>query len=125
MTDDARTARIDWAALAGQASTPEITSRSGRGDHLSYARFDLRPNAEVPQHGHDNEEFGYVISGSLDLWVDGRHDHIATGESFLIARNTTHRAVAGPDGCDLLECYTPPREPISTSHPDPHGRDST
>jgi quercetin dioxygenase-like cupin family protein len=114
----ADTSRIDWREIGAVSATPDIEARSGRGEKMSYARFNLQSGAEVPQHGHDNEEFGFVISGSLDLWVADRHDHIAAGESFLIARGASHRAVAGPDGCDLLECYTPPREPISHSPAD-------
>lgn len=89
---------------------------------MSYARFALQPGAEVPQHGHDNEEFGFVVAGSLDLWAGDQHDHIGAGESFIIARGTPHRAVAGPSGCDLLECYTPPRDPISLPNDDQDGR---
>ena len=65
----ADTSRIDWREIGAVSATPDIEARSGRGEKMSYARFNLQSGAEVPQHGHDNEEFGFVISGSLDLWV--------------------------------------------------------
>ena len=65
--------------------------------------------AVVPVHAHANEEFGIVLRGSLEL----RHGHQAlllrAGEAFLLAGGLEHGARAGDDGCELVECYAPPR----------------
>jgi quercetin dioxygenase-like cupin family protein len=106
MADSPRT--IDWAGpeplLAG------ITAASELGEQLSVTRYTLAEGAVVPEHVHDAEEFGQVLSGTLLLTVDGATATVATGEGFLIRGGVPHSAVT-EGGCDLLECYAPPRLP--------------
>jgi hypothetical protein len=37
---------------------------------------------------------------------------LRAGAGFLIPRDITHAARAGQEGCVLLECYAPPRDPF-------------
>ena len=50
-----------------------------------------------------------MLRGSLEL----RHGHrvrvLRAGEAFLLAGGLEHGARAGEDGCELVECYAPPR----------------
>lgn len=82
------------------------------GAQLSAALFRLEAGAVVPRHQHVNEEFGQILTGSLDIDVDGECSTLAPGDSFLIPGNVPHAAVAGADGCLLLECYAPARNPF-------------
>ncbi|MBJ31577.1 MAG: hypothetical protein CL466_09230 [Acidimicrobiaceae bacterium] len=103
---------IGWDATDEVAVASQIVARSLTGNELSVSVFDLEPHAVVPLHSHPNEEFGYVISGGLSLTVnDGEARDITAGESFFICPNESHKAVAFESGCQLLECYAPPRIP--------------
>lgn len=98
---------IAWRALADPV--PGVRAAAAAGEHLSAARYTLQPGAVVPVHAHANEEFGIVLRGSLEL----RHGHEAqilrAGEAFLLSGGVEHGARAGDDGCELVECYAPPR----------------
>lgn len=108
---------IRWQEQAPKQVTAAITGQSVSGQQLSAARFELSAGAEVPLHGHDSEEFGHILAGSLTIHFDGQEITLQEGESFLIPGGSTHRAVALDEGCTLLECYSPPRDPTTPARP--------
>jgi quercetin dioxygenase-like cupin family protein len=83
------------------------------GEQLSAAHYVLEPSAVVPEHVHDNEEYGQVLHGSLRLRHGGHEVLLGAGQGFLIPGGELHAATAGDDGCELLECYAPPRVPAA------------
>jgi quercetin dioxygenase-like cupin family protein len=106
-------AALHWSELHVYAPLPGISGSVRMGADLSAAMFRLEPGAVVPRHSHVNEEFGQVISGSLELEVDAEKRLLDAGEAFLIPGDVPHAAAAGPQGCVLLECYSPPRNPFA------------
>ena len=108
---------IAWDQLPQAQPVPGITGSVQLGAELSAALFRLEPGAVVPRHHHVNEEFGQVLTGSLELETGSERSTLAAGESFLIPGNVPHAAVAGPEGCLLLECYAPPRNPFVPQDP--------
>ena len=106
---------LRWDTAEQNAMLPGIRAALTVGAQLSAAFYTLDAGAVVPDHDHHNEEFGQVISGSLELrWVDQRGEHTAmltAGEAFILPGGARHGAVAGAQGCRLLECYAPPRTP--------------
>jgi quercetin dioxygenase-like cupin family protein len=117
VTTHTDSAVINWATLPEHRPVEGITGSVQLGTELSTALFRLEPRAVVPRHHHVSEEFGQVLSGSLELEVDSHHSALVTGDSFLIPGNVPHAAVAGPEGCLLLECYAPPRNPFAPQDP--------
>lgn len=102
---------LRWPEQGSIALLPGITVSLAHGQRLTAALYSLDPGAKVPRHSHDNEEFGQVLAGSLELMADGQVRTLAAGEGFLLPAGVPHSAVAGADGCQLLECYAPPRIP--------------
>ena len=98
---------IAWQALADPV--PGVRAAAVAGEQLSAARYTLEPGAVVPVHAHANEEFGIVLSGSLELRHGHRAQLLRAGEAFLLSGGVEHGARAGQDGCELVECYAPPR----------------
>jgi unsaturated pyranuronate lyase len=109
---------LAWPALPASRLLPGITVSLAQGERLSAALYSLDRGAVVPEHSHDNEEFGQVLAGSLELRWDGQTTTVAAGQGFLLPAGVPHGAVAGAGGCELLECYAPPRLPA----PPPAGR---
>ena len=114
MTERQR-AEIAWDQVAGRQAAPGICGAVRTGADLSVALFRLEPGAAVPRHAHPNEEFGQVLSGSLELDVGGHVSVLDAGAGFLIPRDAAHAARAGDEGCVLLECYAPPRDPFASA----------
>lgn len=103
---------LRWPQLEQQQPLAGITASVTIGSQLSAAVFQLEPGAVVPNHSHDNEEFGQVIKGTLELTWGSETTILESGEAFLLPAGVHHGARAGAEGCELLECYAPPRNPI-------------
>ena len=112
MSDLAAEPALRWPALDRAALLPGITATVAQGEQLSAVLYSLAAGAAVPAHAHESEEFGQVLAGSLELDVAGRTTVLTAGEGFLIPGAVPHAARAGDDGCELLECYAPPRTPV-------------
>jgi transcriptional regulator with XRE-family HTH domain len=62
-----------------------------------------------PDNPHEGEEFGYVISGSIQLVIGSRSYKVRKGESFYFTANKQHYITASEKtGATLLWVSTPP-----------------
>lgn len=108
---------VSWASLPTTAPLPGISAAVALGAQLSAAVFRMDAESVVPVHEHPNEEFGHVLSGSLELrWAD-QVAVLGAGEAFVVPAGVPHGARALDAGCELLECYAPPRDPTGASSP--------
>jgi transcriptional regulator with XRE-family HTH domain len=63
----------------------ELLSPDLGGSHEVF-RSVFGPRAEMPEpQRRDTEDTGYLVSGELELWLDDRHLHLHTGDSFRFA----------------------------------------
>jgi quercetin dioxygenase-like cupin family protein len=102
-----------WDDLETSALTKGISAAVVVGERLSAARYLLDPGADVAEHSHDNEEFGHVVRGAIELRCNGVTTIVREGDGFVVPAGTPHSARALDEGCQLLECYAPPRVPQS------------
>lgn len=70
----------------------------------------LEPNTEMPEHDHPNEQIGVVLQGALDLNMNGNRRNVTPGMAYIVPGGIRHEAVAGPEGCLVLDIFSPPRE---------------
>lgn len=69
----------------------------------------IAPGADSEDYSHDGAEAGYVLSGTLDLWVAGRHFRLDEGDSFSFQSTQVHRcANPGESPTRVLWVITPP-----------------
>ncbi|HHU73407.1 MAG TPA: cupin domain-containing protein [Clostridiales bacterium] len=62
-----------------------------------------------PDNPHEGEEFGYIISGSVNLHIGNRTYKVKKGESFYFTANKQHYITASTKtGATLLWVSTPP-----------------
>lgn len=62
-----------------------------------------------PDNPHEGEEFGYVLNGSITLYIGNRTYKVRKGESFYFTPNKQHYITAsGKTGAVLLWVSTPP-----------------
>ena len=102
---------VDWDARSRPGPVGGVVAADAQGAQLSAARYVLEPGVVVPEHSHPSEEFGQVLRGGLELTVAGATETLAAGAAFLIPSDVAHSCRAGAEGCELLECYAPPRSP--------------
>jgi quercetin dioxygenase-like cupin family protein len=63
----------------------------------------------VPEHSHENEQVGLLISGSLAFTIGGELGEVLPGGFWRILANVPHSVVAGSEGAVLVEVFSPPR----------------
>jgi transcriptional regulator with XRE-family HTH domain len=94
----------------GDGSTAEILIPFA--EHRQLEGLLLEMPANGPMCGpfqHAGEEVGYVMSGELELIVEGEHHRVPTGYSFFFLSDRPHSyRAAGDQNCRVIWINTPP-----------------
>lgn len=98
------------ATMAAMTSAPGVEVRPIFGQSLLTCWISMAPGAGVPTHSHINEQSGVVIGGSVTITVNGESRVLTAGEAYLVAPDVVHEGVAGPEGAQLVESFTPVRD---------------
>jgi quercetin dioxygenase-like cupin family protein len=70
----------------------------------------IEPGASVPTHAHEHEQIGLVLEGEILMTIGDETRSLVPGHAYTIPGNLPHAAVAGPQGCLVLDIFSPPRE---------------
>lgn len=81
----------------------------GNGQHLNAIHWNLPDNSLIPAHSHSQEQFGYVIQGSLELEMNGQTFLIKKGDSYVIPPGEVHSFKAIGD-TEVIDVFSPPRD---------------
>lgn len=69
----------------------------------------IEPGADSGDYSHGGAEAGLVLSGTMELWVDGKKFHLSAGDSFSFSSSFTHRcANPGTEPTKVVWVITPP-----------------
>ena len=92
--------------------TPEGAERRvlSHGGGMMVVEFRFPAGVVAPVHSHPHEQVGYVVSGELDLTMEGRDDvRLRAGSSYYVPPNVRHGvAICAPTV--LVDVFTPVRE---------------
>lgn len=93
-------------------TTPEGAQRRvlSYGGGMMLVQFTFAGGVTAPLHSHPHEQVGYVVSGSIDLHMDGQPVvRLGPGGSYYVPPNVRHgiRTLAPTV---LIDCFTPIRE---------------
>jgi quercetin dioxygenase-like cupin family protein len=86
-----------------------VAARAVHGERQSLAVVELDPNALVPEHSHENEQLGMVITGSLEFRIEYETQRLGPGETWTIPANVPHEVTAGPEGAVVIDVFAPVR----------------
>ena len=87
-----------------------VLARVVNGDRVTIGFVDIDPNAQVPEHRHENEQVGFVLRGSVTMVVDGQSRELRVGETYTIASQLPHSAKAGVGGVTVVDVFAPVRQ---------------
>ena len=79
---------------------PEYSSVYGacvEGDRIMVALMRMPAGTGSEPHSHPNEQWVYVLEGTMESMVDGRHNLAKPGSLVYIPANTIHFAKATPE----------------------------
>ncbi|MGH3030636.1 MAG: cupin domain-containing protein [Gaiellaceae bacterium] len=87
-----------------------VLGRSVHGERITLGVIELDPDSLVPEHSHENEQLGLVLSGSLSFRVAEEKRELGPGGTWRITANTPHEVRAGPEGAVVIDVFSPIRE---------------
>ncbi len=69
----------------------------------------IEPGSDSDFYSHDGAEAGYVLSGTMDLWIGESYFRLEAGDSFSFKSTTPHRcANPGKVAAQVVWIITPP-----------------
>ncbi len=99
----------DLGSIPPQMLASGYLARAVQGEHLTLAVVEIEPDAELPEHSHDNEQFGVVVEGSVGFRVGGEECDLGAGGIWGIPSNTPHSVRGGAAGAVVVDVFFPPR----------------
>jgi quercetin dioxygenase-like cupin family protein len=72
----------------------------------------FEPSAPAPMHHHVEQQIAIILSGELTFTVGSETRTLRAGDCVVIPPNVEHGGSAGPEGCTVVDVFTPPREGI-------------
>jgi len=77
--------------------------------NMSIAFWEVKKDAQVPEHSHMNEQIMHVMEGEFEFTLDGKTNVYYPGDIVIIAAHKKHSGKALTN-CKLLDVFSPARE---------------
>ena len=77
---------------------------------MTFGLIELDPGAVVPEHSHEPEQVGILLSGSMTFCIAGETRTVRAGDTWTIRADVPHSVEAGPDGAVAFEIFSPTRD---------------
>jgi quercetin dioxygenase-like cupin family protein len=104
----------DVGAVAPQTIWDGIAARVVHGERITMAVVELDPLSVVPEHRHENEQLGVVLSGSLVFRIAEEARELEAGALYRIPANTPHSVETGARGAVVVDIFSPVRDDWQT-----------
>jgi len=88
---------------------PGYRARFVHSERMTESWLDIDAGAFAPEHQHPHEQTVNVLSGTLELTVEGTTHVLPAGASFVIPPDVRHAARAVTD-CTVLDVFAPARD---------------
>ncbi|MCF2518797.1 cupin domain-containing protein [Dyadobacter sp. CY351] len=96
--------------MEAKAISDGITLRSESGANGTFGYFVLKKDASVPMHKHVNEQYSFILKGSVKAIIGDTTIIIKAGEAVLIPANLPHSFTSLEEGTIDLDFFAPRRE---------------
>jgi quercetin dioxygenase-like cupin family protein len=91
---------------------PGLEFRPVTTDSVMTNFVSFEPDVPTPIHHHIEQQIAIVLSGELTLTVGDETKVMRAGDCVVIPPNVRHGGASGPEGCEVLDVFTPPRAAI-------------
>jgi quercetin dioxygenase-like cupin family protein len=79
------------------------------GEHTLFTEFKLAAGKTLPPHSHSEEQTGYLVSGHILLFFEGKQYDMKPGDAWAIPGGTLHSAQILEDSV-AVEIFSPVRK---------------
>src|SRR6202140_4637607 len=101
--------KSSWKTMEMEQLNDKLSRQMITGENATISQLVLKKGAAVPRHSHTNEQYSWIISGSLKFIFDDQEVLVGAGEILVISPNMAHTAVAVEDTVDV-DIFAPRRE---------------
>jgi quercetin dioxygenase-like cupin family protein len=88
---------------------PGLRARLIHSDRVTHSWVEVDEGATFPEHQHPHEQIVSVLSGELELVVEGVTNRLTPGVVYVIPPNAKHSG-RGVTACRVLDAFAPVRE---------------
>ena len=103
--------KITLEEQAGKMLFPGCEAKLIHTDGMTLSYVQIEAGTDLPEHDHPNEQVVNVLSGELELTVEGEPHLLKPGVIFVLPPNVRHSGVARTQ-CEVLDVFCPPREDL-------------
>ena len=89
---------------------PGARIRTFWANQMLLSIVDLDAHSEVPTHFHHHEQAGTILSGELELTINGETRQLKVGDAYIIPGGIEHSARTGDSPARALDVFSPVRE---------------
>jgi len=86
-----------------------VRARRVEGERLTLALVELAADSIVPEHRHENEQLGMVITGNIVFRIGDETRALGPGGTWRIPSMTPHQVSVGPAGAVVIDIFAPTR----------------
>ena len=97
------------AEIPSKEIMPGYHGKLVHGETISWAFWEVKEGAEVPQHQHHHEQIMHVVEGRFEFTLDADTQVYLPGDVVVIPSNTPHSGKA-ITACKLMDVFSPVRE---------------
>ena len=101
--------KTSWQRLKEERLTDALSRQVIHGEKATLARLSLKSGASIARHHHVNEEYCWVVTGTLEYRFDDRTVVVQAGEILVVPPNVPHAIVALEDSA-CVDFFAPVRE---------------
>ena len=107
---DAKGRALKWADVTPVQQLEGLERRTlAVTDQVMIVEFRSQPGVVIPVHQHPQDQVGYVVSGEIEMQIDGVTTLCRPGDSYAIPGGVPHGA-RFVTACTIIDCFAPPRE---------------
>ncbi|MEJ1238367.1 cupin domain-containing protein [Chryseolinea sp. T2] len=96
--------------IPAKEMTKGIMLRTASGVNGTFGQFTMKKDAFVPMHSHENEQYSFILKGSVQATIGDTVMIIRAGEVVVIPPNVPHSFKSLADGTIDLDFFAPRRE---------------
>lgn len=100
---------VSFQDLPSRETLPGMTGRFMHGEKHTLAYWEAKAGTLLPVHQHPHEQMTYLLSGTLEMELDGVVHTLQAHDVVLIPSNILHGGKAITD-CRLIDSFSPVRE---------------
>jgi quercetin dioxygenase-like cupin family protein len=99
----------DLASISPHVVWDGVVARAVEGERTTLTVIELAPDTVVPEHQHDNEQVGVLVSGSLSFRIGDDEQDLEIGGTWCVPPKVPHAVRTGPEGAVVVEVFVPGR----------------